>query len=103
MFGSKDHIWRASQVLKKDQILGRRGDILAFDSLVKALATELASKKSLVLGRLPHQEWKPKQYPLGTFNMGQPSFQASNAIIYLTYAAFLCVRLRRFSPTERRC
>ena len=23
--------------------------------------------------------------------MGQPSFQASNAIIYLTYSAFLCV------------
>ena len=24
--------------------------------------------------------------------MGQPSFQASNAIIYLTYGAFLCVK-----------
>ena len=24
--------------------------------------------------------------------MGQPSYQASNAIIYLTYSAFLCVK-----------
>lgn len=27
--------------------------------------------------------------------MGVPSFQASNAIIYLTYGAFLYVRLRK--------
>ena len=30
-------------------------------------------------------DWKP-------FAMGQPSSQASNAIIYLTYCAFLCVK-----------
>jgi hypothetical protein len=32
--------------------------------------------------------------------MGQPSFAASNAIIYVTYGFFLCVKLK-FAPTWR--
>lgn len=30
--------------------------------------------------------------------MGQPSFAASNAIIYLTYGAFLCVMRSQTPP-----
>lgn len=33
--------------------------------------------------------------------MGQPSFQASNAIIYLTYGAFLCARFHFLSRSLR--
>lgn len=97
VFSCKDHRCPASQVLKETKSCEDEDDSLTFFSLVKALATELARKKSL------HQVRRPNQSLVGTFIMGQPSFQASNAIIYLTYGAFLCVRLCRSSRTERAC
>jgi len=36
-----------------------------------------------------HRSSHSAYLPAPPFNMGQPSFEASNAIVYLTYGAFL--------------